>query len=148
MDDSIIFARAKMSDCEALKMILTTYEVASSQQVNMAKSTITFSPNVTMVDMRDVQGMLGLVDVQYHDEYLGLPSVIRRNKKKLFLDIKELVWKPAQGWRSNIFSIGECEILIKAMLQAISSYVMSIFKLLVSLCDDLRSRFFFFFFFF
>ena len=41
-------------------------------------------------------------------------------------------------WKEKLFSIGRREILIKAITQAISTYIMSCFQLLKGLCEDLE----------
>ena len=71
-----------------------------------------------------------------HDTYLGLPTVIGRNKYKIFSAIKDRVWKRVQGWRRSLFSAGGREVLIKP---GHSTYVMSMFRLPNSLYSELRS---------
>lgn len=36
---------------------------------------------------------LGLNNTIFHDTYLGLPTVVGRNKRKFFASIKDKVWK-------------------------------------------------------
>ena len=71
---------------------------------------------------------LGLVDnSQAHDRYFSLPSFVGRNKRRVFNVVKEQVVKHLQIWKNKIFSIGEREILIKAVAQATATYIMSVF---------------------
>ena len=65
--------------------------------------------------------------------------MVGRNKKRLFNDIKERVWKKIRGWNGSFFSFGGKEILIKVVAQAVPTYSMSLFKLPVGLCNDLSS---------
>ncbi|KAM6589756.1 hypothetical protein CsatA_012361 [Cannabis sativa] len=138
-DDSLIFGRANGREAESLRRILQCYENASGQQVNFEKSAITFSPNVLPADRTSVLGILGLGSVATHDKYLGLPTVIGRNKKRTFASICDKVQKRVRGWKRSFFSAGGREILIKAILQAVPNYLMSIFQLPVATCDKLRS---------
>ncbi|PON88896.1 hypothetical protein TorRG33x02_152790, partial [Trema orientale] len=101
------------------------------------KSAIIFSPNVCSSDRLSLIQILRLPDVVSHDTYLGIPTVVGRNTKTTFAQIKEQVWKHTYGWRGSLFSMGGRKVLIKSVLQAIPSYVMSIFKLPVSFCEDL-----------
>ena len=55
------------------------------------KSCITFSPNVREDVKSVVQSTLGLVAVQSNDRYLGLLTLVGKNKRT-FNDIKERVW--------------------------------------------------------
>uniref|UniRef100_A0A803NXV2 Reverse transcriptase domain-containing protein n=1 Tax=Cannabis sativa TaxID=3483 RepID=A0A803NXV2_CANSA len=138
-DDSLIFGRANGREAESIRRILQCYEYASGQQVNFDKSAITFSPNVLPADRTSVLGILGLGSVATHDKYLGLPTVIGRNKKRTFASICDKVQKRIRGWKRSFFSAGGREILIKAILQAVPNYMMSMFQLPVATCDKLRS---------
>ena len=44
-DDSLIFCKATIEECEALQKVLSTYEQAFGQQLNRAKTSLFFSPN-------------------------------------------------------------------------------------------------------
>uniref|UniRef100_A0A803QQC3 Reverse transcriptase n=1 Tax=Cannabis sativa TaxID=3483 RepID=A0A803QQC3_CANSA len=83
-DDSLMFGRANGGDTETIKRILLTYETASGQKINFEKSAITFSLNVQQVDQDGVLRVLGLTSMATHDKYLGLPTVIGRNKQQVF----------------------------------------------------------------
>lgn len=47
-DDSFFFTRACESEAEAITYILTSYELASGQQINLEKSEVSFSRNVSL----------------------------------------------------------------------------------------------------
>ncbi|KAK3231580.1 hypothetical protein Dsin_003461 [Dipteronia sinensis] len=68
--------------------------------------------------------------VECHDRYLGLPSFAGKNKRKLFASIRGRVWDRVRGWQNKLFSAGSKEILVKAVIQAISTYSMFLFRLL------------------
>ncbi|KAL5838662.1 hypothetical protein ACOSQ3_015831 [Xanthoceras sorbifolium] len=138
-DDSIVFCRASVQNCEKLKQILNVYEKASGQRINLQKSNITFSPNVEDDRCASILNCLGLANAQAHDIYLGLPTMVGKNKRKTFNDIKERVWRKIRGWKGNLFSMGGKEVLIKAVAQAIPTFTMSIFQLPSVLCNELCS---------
>ena len=73
-----------------------------------------------------------------HGKYLGLPSIIGKSKNEFFAEIKERVGRKLAGWKEKLLSIGDKEILIKAVAQAISTYAMSCFQLPKGLCDDIE----------
>lgn len=52
-DNSIIFGKAKVDDCQAILRILSDYAQVSGKVINFSKSLITFSPNVHD-EVRDV----------------------------------------------------------------------------------------------
>lgn len=70
---------------------------------------------------------------------LGLPSLVGKNKRNTFNDIKDKLRKKLAGWKEKLLSKAGKEILIKAMAQAIPTYTMSCFKLPDSLYEELSS---------
>ncbi|KAK3218465.1 hypothetical protein Dsin_012435 [Dipteronia sinensis] len=138
-DDSILFSKASSISRLHIQKILGIYERASGQQINLRKSKITFSPNVEESARQVIQHLFGINDCNSQDSYLSLPSMVGRNKRFLFNDIKERVWKKMRGWKDSFFSFFGKEVLIKAVVQAIPTYPMSIFKLPVSLCKELSA---------
>lgn len=59
-----------------MKRILKQYEDISGQVVNFNKSTVTFSPNTTDANRREVCELLGVSEVQNPGKYLGIPMFI------------------------------------------------------------------------
>ncbi|KAL5574542.1 hypothetical protein UlMin_016241 [Ulmus minor] len=68
----------------------------------------------------------------------GLPCFTGKNKQGLFSSIRDRVWNKLSGWKSKLLSAGGREILSKAVIQAIPSYAMNLFKLPVSLIRELH----------
>ncbi|XP_073121147.1 uncharacterized protein [Henckelia pumila] len=73
-----------------------------------------------------------------HEVYLGLPTFTIRSKRLQFRYLVEKVVKRIKGWCNKLFSLGGKEILIKSVLQAIPTYVMSCFRIPVSICEDIE----------
>ena len=92
-NDSIIFTQATTQDCQSIKDILRCYGKASGQIVNMKKSCITFRPNIGSKERGAILNTLGLSNVNPHDKYLGLPTMVGRNKRLVFNNINDRVWK-------------------------------------------------------
>ena len=46
-DDSMIFCKATLANCESLKRILEVYEKDSGQQLNMVKTSLFFNSNTS-----------------------------------------------------------------------------------------------------
>lgn len=137
-NDCILFCRASQQECVTLKSILDNYEHISGQAINYSKSGIFFSLNVKE-DLRSaISGILGVYNPLNTGRYLGLPSLVGRNKKHIFRYIKEKLFSKLQNWRSKKLSRAGKEILIKAAAQAIPSFCMSIFLLPTTLLDELQ----------
>lgn len=70
---------------------------------------------------------------------MGLPSLVGKNKKNTFREIKEKLARKLAGWKKKLLLKAGKEILIKAVAQAIPTYLMSCFKIPNSLCDEMTS---------
>ena len=75
--------------------------------------------------------------VERFDSYLRLPTLIGWRKYDSFAFLKERVWKKIQDWKGKLLSKGGKEILIKAVVQSIPTYMMGVFQLPKKLCDEL-----------
>lgn len=114
------------------------YTSATGQLINEAKCSIMFADVCVLLDSaRGSKNTLGVVSEEFEDLYLGLPVLegrmnIEKNQalqaslSKRFFDLGE---KQA--------SSGVKETLIKSIAQGIPTYMMSVFKLPASTCEDL-----------
>ena len=82
---------------------------------------------------------LGVIELKQYEEYLGLPSMVGRNKRASFDQLKQKVWKRLQGGEGKLLSQARREVLIKSLIQAIPTYTMSCFKLFIILCDEIET---------
>ena len=58
-DDSLIFYKVTVEECEALQKVLCTYEQASGQQLNRAKTSLFFSPNTVKEIQEEIKVRFG-----------------------------------------------------------------------------------------
>ena len=70
---------------------------------------------------------------------MGLPSLVVKNKRNIFNEIKEKLHKKLAGWKEKMLSKAGKEVLIKAVAQAIPTYTMSCFRLPDAFCEELTS---------
>ena len=119
--------------------ILQTYANASSQCINMEKSSIYFSSNTQEGKKAEIVSLLRVKVVDIFESYLGLPTLVGRAKYQTFSYLKDRVWKKLQGWKGMLLSRVGKEVLIKAVIQAIPTYTMGVFQLPVKLCEELNA---------
>ena len=137
-DDSLLFCRSNVEECQKVMEVLQVYEMGSGQQLNKAKTTIFFSKSTDEASRFLIKECLGVEEIRSYEKYLGLPSLVGRNKKSSFNYIKERVWRKLQGWEEKLLSQAGREILIKAVAQAIPTYSMNCFKLPIGLCNEIE----------
>nr|KYP33296.1 LINE-1 reverse transcriptase isogeny [Cajanus cajan] len=114
-DDCFLFCRASDKECHTLKAILQQYESTSGQAINMQKSEIYYSRN-TKLDVRHyINFILGVNECMGIGKYVGIPSMIGRNKKAIFSYLKDRIWKKIQHWTGKHLSKTGRETLIKSV---------------------------------
>ena len=136
-DDSLIFCKASLEECDSLQHVLKVYEDAFGQQLNKAKTSLFFSSNIDQQLQEEIKTRFGAQIIRQHKKYLGLLSLVGRNKRNTFNAVKEKLATKLAGWKEKLLSKAGKEILIKTIAQAIPTYTMSCFKIPNSLCDDL-----------
>ena len=95
-DDSLQFFKSSEQECYKVQSILGEYEKMSSQAVNFQKSRIFFNSNVLESLRMTISNILG---VSANTRcYLGLPSLVSRNKRAIFAFLREKMWTRLQGW--------------------------------------------------
>jgi hypothetical protein len=137
-DDSLLFCKATLSDWQWMAFILEGYENASGQRLNRDKTVVFFSRNTCVEARALILDMTGVPSSQMYDNYLGLPALVGKSGLKEFQYIIDRVRKRISDWKVKFLSQAGKEILIKAVLQAIPTYSMSIFLLPKKLCNNLN----------
>ena len=118
---------------------LSKYEVVSSEKINREKTALFFSKFTDDDTRQEIKRLLGVQEIKFYEKYLGLLALVGRGKKASFNYIKEKVWRKLQGWEGKLLSQVGREILIKAVVKAISTYAMGCFKLPLGLCHDMEA---------
>lgn len=130
--------RTNEQEVVCMKEILSSYEKASDQVLNLNKSELMFSSNVLPQTRVNISKVLGVQERPGVDKYLGLPTLIGRNKRDVFHYIKDRIWRKISSWKGKTLSIAGKEILIKSVAQAIPSYCMSMYLIPLSLADEIQ----------
>ncbi|BFG15190.1 hypothetical protein CerSpe_014650 [Prunus speciosa] len=138
-DDSLIFLRANPINCTNMLSILRSYCMASGQVINMEKSICFFSSNSPPDVKTSICNLLGMRVVENPGTYLGLPTLWGRSKKGALQYVKDRISGKMHGWKNLLLSQAGKEVLIKAVVQAIPAYPMSVFKFPITFCHELDS---------
>jgi hypothetical protein len=122
-----------------LSRILDNYEQASGQRLNKEKTAIFFSHNTLLEVKEKIVEVARIPSSQRYDTYLGLLALLGKSRVSAFRSIKDRVWSRLQDWKLKFLTQARKEILIKAVIQAIPTYSMSIFLLPKTLCIEINS---------
>ena len=79
-DDSLIFCKAMLKECDELQRLLALYEKASGQSLNRAKKSLFFNSNTSRKVQDEIKNRFGTQIIKLHEKYLGLPSLVGKNK--------------------------------------------------------------------
>lgn len=135
---SFLFLKAFEREFLAMKEILNTYEQASGQSINLLKSYVMFSSNVCSDDRVALSSILCVVQSLDTGRYLGLPSLVGRNRKATFGFIKYRIWQKISSWKTKSLSMASRVVLIKSVTQAIPSYCLSMHLIPSSFGEEIQ----------
>jgi hypothetical protein len=96
-----------------------------------------FGPNCSDLEQERVKEILLVQNPTVEGKYLGLPTPEGRMSKEKFKSTKERFVKRFSDSGEKYMSMGAKEVLIKYVPQAIPTYVMDIFKLPLTMCEEL-----------
>ncbi|XP_048501337.1 uncharacterized protein LOC125497714 [Beta vulgaris subsp. vulgaris] len=122
-----------------LRKMLLTMGFDGRWKINYEKSEVSFSKGVDVAQKDALMGILGMRQVDKHEKYLGIPSITGRSKKILFDSLLNRIWKKLQGWKEKLLSRAGKEVLLKAVIQAIPTYLMGVYKFLVTIIQKIQA---------
>ncbi|KAH9696949.1 hypothetical protein KPL71_023406 [Citrus sinensis] len=137
-DDSLIFTKASVEDCRNQKVIVDCYVAASGQIFNYEKSSMVFSGKLQAEQITTIKNIFQLNIVSKYEKYLGLPSIIGGKTMSFFNELKLKLLSKISNWQHKLFSSDGKEVLIKAVAQAVLAYAMSVFKVPLTLCENIK----------
>lgn len=114
-------------------------KLVQASRFNMQKTSIFFSRNTSYDRRQEILAISGLAEASRYDTYLGLPTLVGKSRTQSFNGIKDRVWQRLNNWKVKFLSQASKEILLKAVVQAIPTYSMSVFLLPDTLCNELNS---------
>jgi hypothetical protein len=88
-----------------------------------------FSPSTSNNDRKAVMQSLNIRKQTMSERYLGMPVYVGQNRKDVFAYLKKRIWARIQGWKEKMLSWVGNEVLIKAVAQAIPTFVVGCFDI-------------------
>lgn len=134
----MIFCRANKSEAKHLKEIFDEYKRVLGQKINLNKSEMVFSPNIIQSVKKEFQDFMPIQITDSITKYLGLPTQVGRSKTHTFNFIMERVRAKLKGWKERNLSFSGRGVLIRAVIQALPTYVMSMFLIPEGICDKIE----------
>ena len=104
---------------------------ATGQCINPAKCSILFGKSCAMDVQERIQSVLHVNVLSFEDKYLGLPTPDGRMSRGKFQNLQSKLLKRIIAWGDTLSLTGK-ETMIKAVAQAIPTYIMGVFKLPMS----------------
>jgi hypothetical protein len=129
------FCRANIEEVSTLNSMITMYQNASGQMVNLGKSEMVFSKRTDNNTREAIQQVLPIPIKDHFSKYLGMPTFIGRSKNQIFNFIQDKIWQKLKNMKENNLSFAGRGTLIRDMAQAIHTYIMSSFLIPKGVCD-------------
>lgn len=138
VDDAIIFMDGTVRECQNLANLLNQYCYATGQAINLNKSGVFFSKGCPLTLKSNMAHELQVPIFDKTEKYLGIPSDWGQTRKEMFSWILARVSMKLEGWKEKLLTKASKEILIKAVVQALPQYAISIFKIPISICKAIE----------
>lgn len=114
-DDTYIYCQAQVDIAQQVINMLQIFERASGQKINVEKSSAFFSRKTKQDDKQGICYILKFREADENSTYLGLPSILGRNKSAVFGYLKDRLKDRIKGWDKKMLSKGGKEILLKQL---------------------------------
>lgn len=131
-----MFFKANLQQAAVVKEALGIYERCTGQLLSPAKCSLLFGKHCPEQMKEAIKSVLQVQQNTFKDKYLGLPTPSGRMKAGKYQSLMDRLMKRLSDWAEKFLSMGGKEVLIKSVIQALPTYVMSVFKLPSGFCED------------
>ncbi|KAG5577611.1 hypothetical protein H5410_057745 [Solanum commersonii] len=137
IDDTLVFCGAEKEQLKYLRVIFVLFEAVSGLHINWGKSFI--YPVNEVPDINSLVDILGGKVGELPTTYLGMPLGAMSKSKNIWNAVVEKCGKKLVNWRSQYLSLGGRLTLINSVLDAMPTYMMSLFPLPGNVLEKLDS---------
>lgn len=92
----------------------------------------------TSIIKAEFSDILGVKESSDLGLYLRMPSIVKYSKEVIFEGARDRIRRALQRWEGRLLSAAGREVLIKAVLQAIPTYLMSYFRVPETVVQELQ----------
>lgn len=137
-DDALLFFKANADQARRVKEVIRSFELGTGQLLSPTKCSLLARESVSPEVKQEICNILGMAKAQFEAKNLGLPTPDGRQKKERFQPLKERFAKRMNAWTEKHLSSAGKEVQIKSVAQAIPTYIMSVFQLSATVCEELE----------
>lgn len=137
-DDLLLFGQATVNQMRCVLQVIETFCILSGQQVNLNKTSILFSKNVTNVVKQELVSMSGFKEVNTLGKYLGVPLLGRSPKRTYYHYLIEQVNQKLAGWKARQLSKAGRVTQAKSVIEAMPIYPMMAASIPKGVIHDLQ----------
>lgn len=135
----MLICQANMKEWIEIQKLLNIYAAASGQVLNQQKTSIFSSKNTSRTVRDQIIRVAGVTECSNQEKYLGSPSTIGKSKYQSFEGLQEKIWERENNWKNSYLSQAGKEVLLKAVIQAMPTYSMSVFQLPRRICKEIET---------
>ncbi|CAL5358759.1 unnamed protein product [Camellia sinensis] len=133
-DDLLLFGSAEERNCQTIMDVLRKFSAISGLKLNLLKSKIFMSPNVSISKARNSSGLCGISLTLDLGRYLGILLLHSRCSRNHFQFIIDKIQSRLSEWKTSMLSFTGRATLIQLVTYAILTYSMQTMLLLANIC--------------
>jgi hypothetical protein len=115
----------------------SVYASCTGQLINPDKCSLLFGDSYPLAVKEDIRNLLDVTSLSFDEKYLGLPTPDGRMSRGKLQNLQAQLTKRLLMWGDGHLAQAGREVFIKSVAQALPTYLMGVFKLPFSVCDDL-----------
>jgi hypothetical protein len=136
-DDSMLFFKLGADQANRISELLALFAKGTRQKLSLVKCSLLVWEGSDQELITTVRSILNVERDEFDARYLRLPMPEGRIQGGVFMSIEERYVKKMADWKEQLLSQVAKEVLIKDDTPV---YVMSIFKILFGVCDELEKQ--------
>lgn len=142
-DDTLLVCKGRLKDLQNLKRVLRCFQVSSGLKINLQKSML-YGINIVNQKVKEWGDIIGCSNGNLPFYYLGLPIGGNPDSISFWEPVISKFRDRLSSWKARFISRAGWATLVKAVLNNLPTYYMSLFEVtpgVVKELDKIRKRF-------